>query len=96
MTTMERIDRLSDERSRLYRSAVSSRRGAPNLKERIAKITGELDQLWELRRRERIGRLDGIDLLVESAYARIYGDDYRDAIAPAAVEEAPDAMALVA
>ncbi len=96
MTTMERIDRLSDERSRLYRSAVSSRRGAPSLKERIAKITGELDQLWELRRRERIGRLDGIDLLVESSYARIYGDDYRDAIAPAAVEEAPDAMALVA
>ncbi len=96
MTTMERIDRLSKERSRLYRSANGSRRSAPKLKERIAKITGELDQLWELRRRERIGRLEGIDLLVERSYVNIYGDDYRDAVAPATVEDEQDAMELVA
>ena len=96
MTTMERIDQLSEERSRLYRSANSSRRRAPALKERIAKITGELDQLWELRRRERVGHLDGIDLLVERTYARTYGEDYLNTVAPAAVEEEQDAVALVA
>ncbi len=96
MTTMERIDKLSSERSRLYRNTHTSRRSAPKLKQRIAKITGELDQLWDLRRRERIGRLDGIDLLVDRSYVKIYGDDYRDAVAPATVEHEQDAMALVA
>jgi hypothetical protein len=96
MTTMERIDKLSSERSRLYRSTHTSRRDAPKLKQRIAKITGELDQLWELRRRERIGRLDGIDLIVDQAYTHTYGKGYRDAVAPAAVEEEQDAMELVA
>ena len=96
MTTIERIDQLSNERSRLYRIALASRRGDMELKQRVAKITGELDQLWDLRRRERVGRLDGIDLLVERSYAQIYGDDYRDAVAPAAVEEEGQQIALVA
>ncbi len=96
MTTMERIDKLSSERSRLYRNTHTSRRTAPKLKQRIAKITGELDQLWDLRRSERIGRPDGIDLLVDRSYKQTYGDGYRDAVAPAAVEEAQDAMKLVA
>ena len=96
MTTIERIDKLSNERSRLYRIALASRRGDMELKQRVAKITGELDQLWDLRRRERVGRLDGIDLLVERSYAQIYGDDYRDVVAPAAVEEEGQQIALVA
>ena len=96
MTTIERIDKLSNERSRLYRIAKDSRRAKGTLKERVAQITGELDQLWDLRRRERIGRLDGIDLLVERSYAKIYGDDYRDVVAPPAVEEESRQIALVA
>ncbi len=96
MTTIERIDQLSNERSRLYRIAIASRRGDAELKQRVAEITGELDQLWDLRRRERVGQLDGIDLLVERSYARIYGDDYRDAVAPLAVEEEGQQIALVA
>ncbi|MCI0856632.1 MAG: hypothetical protein J4N98_08065 [Chloroflexi bacterium] len=96
MTTKERIDQLSEERSRLYRFAPASRRRDTELKQRVAEITDELNQLWDLRRRERIGRLDGIDLLVERSYARVYGDDYRDVVAPAAVEEEGQQIALVA
>ena len=96
MTTKERIDQLSEERSRLYRFAPASRRRDTELKQRVAEITDELNPLWDLRRRERIGRLDGIDLLVERSYARVYGDDYRDVVAPAAVEEEGQQIALVA
>lgn len=96
MTTIERIDQLSNERTRLYQIALESRRGDRELKQRVAKITGELDQLWDLRRRERVGKLDGIDLLVERSYVQTYGEDYRDAIAPLAVEEEGQRIALVA
>ncbi len=96
MTTIERIDQLSNERTRLYQIALASRRGDVELKQRVAEITGELDQLWDLRRRERVGHLDGIDLLVERSYAQIYGDDYRDTVAPLAVEEEGRQIALVA
>ena len=96
MTTIERIDQLSNERSRLYQIAPAGRRRDAELKQRVAEITGELDQLWDLRRRERVGRLDGIDLLVERSYTQIYGDDYRDAVSPSAVEEEGQQIALVA
>ncbi len=95
-TTIQRIDQLSDKRSRLYRLALDSRRGDRELTLHIKEITAELDQLWDLRRRERVGQLDGIDLLVERSYAKVYGDDYRDAVAPVAVEEEGQAVALVA
>ncbi len=95
-TTIDRIDQLSDQRSRLYRLALDSRRGDDELKQNIRDITAELDQLWDLRRRERVGKLDGIDLLVERSYVKAYGEDYRDAVAPAAVEEEGQAVALVA
>ena len=94
MTTIERIDRLSNERTRLYRLGKDSRHAKGTLKERVAQITAELDQLWDLRRLERIGRPDGIDLLVERSYAQIYGDNYRDRVAPMAADEKD--MALVA
>ena len=96
MTTIERIDQLSNERSRLYRIALDSRRGDRELKQRVAKITDELDQLWDLRRRERVGKLDSIDLLVERSYAQTYGTVYRDAVAPVAVEAEGQQIALVA
>lgn len=96
MTTIERIDQLSNERTRLYQIALDSRRGDRELKQRVAKITGELDQLWDLRRRERVGKLDGIDLLVERSYVQTYGENYRDAVAPLAVEEEGQQIALVA
>ena len=95
-TTIQRIDQLSDKRSRLYRIALNSRRGDEELKQHIREITAELDQLWDLRRRERVGKLEGIDLLVERSYVQAYGRDYRDAVAPAAVEEEGQAVALVA
>ena len=96
MTTIERIDQLSNERTRLYQIALDSRRGDRELKQRVAKITGELDQLWDLRRRERVGKLDGIDLLVERSYVQTYGENYRDAVAPLDVEEEGQQIALVA
>jgi len=94
MTTIERIDKLSNERTRLYRLGKDSRRAKGTLKERVAQITAELDQLWDLRRLERIGRPEGIDLLVERSYAQIYGDNYRDRVAPVPTDEQD--MALVA
>jgi hypothetical protein len=95
-TTIQSIDQLSIERSRLYRIALDPRRGDEEVKQHIKDLTAELDQLWDLRRRERVGQLDGIDLLVDKSYAEIYGDNYRDAVAPAAVEEEGQAVALVA
>ena len=96
MTTIERIDQLSKERSRLFSTAVDSRRGNQESTQRTKEIMAELDQLWDLRRRERVGKLDGIDLRVERSYAKVYGDNYRDAVAPTAVEEAQETIALVA
>ena len=95
-TTIQRIDQLSNERARLYGIGLAARRGDQELSQRIKKISGELDQLWDLRRRERVGKLDGIDLLVDRSYAKIYGKDYRDVVAPAAVDEEGQAVALVA
>ncbi len=85
-TTIQRIDQLSNERSRLFSIALDSRRGDAEMKQHIGEITSELDQLWDLRRRERVGKLDGIDLLVERSYAQTYGEDFRETVAPAAVE----------
>lgn len=97
MDTLQRIDQLSEERSRLYRLGLGERRNDPEVRERISEITLELDKLWELRRRERVGRPEGIDRVVEEAYARIYGDDYlhNAPLAPEA-EEAREDVALVA
>ena len=95
-TTIQRIDQLSDERSRLYRFVPDARKDKDDLKQHIREITSELDQLWDLRRRERVGQLDGIDLLIERSYAQIYGEDFRDVVSPAAVEEESKPVALVA
>ncbi len=96
VTTIERIDQLSQERSRLYRIALGAGRGDQELTQHIKEITAELDQLWDLRRRERVGQLEGIDLLVEQSYEQAYGKDFEDAVAPAKVEEEGEAVAMVA
>ena len=79
MKTLERIDELTNERSHLYRLV--------EVKRRISEISDELNELWDLRRRERVGKLEGIDLLVEQSYARIYGPDYQTSVTPVTVED---------
>ena len=95
-TTIQQIDRLSKERSRLYGMALDSHLGDREVTQRIDEISSDLDQLWDLRRRERVGKLDGIDLVVERSYVQAYGENYRDSVAPALVEEEGQAVALVA
>ena len=91
MTTIERINELTEERSRLYRLATNGRTGDTKVLQRIAEITRALDLLWEQRRHERVGRREGIDLLVDRVYQEIYGARYEDAIRPPAVGEPEDA-----
>lgn len=78
----ERMNQLSEERSELYRQRANGSRGDANVLRRIREVGSELDGLWDERRRERIGRLEGIDLLVDRAYTRAYGENYDDAVAP--------------
>jgi hypothetical protein len=96
MTTMERINRLTEERARLYRLATNGRRGDPAARERIDEITRTLDELWAQRRQERIGRREGIDRLVDRVYEEIYGERYEDTIKPPAVGEPEDLPVPVA
>ena len=72
-------------------------RGGAGVRRRIKALTAELDELWDRRRLERVGRLEDIDLLVEQSYARVYGSNFQDAVAPPRVSEAEDeVVALVA
>ncbi|MEX0786311.1 MAG: hypothetical protein WD939_06720, partial [Dehalococcoidia bacterium] len=87
MTTIERINELTEERARLYRAATNGRRGDADVLQRIHEISQALDELWEQRRRERVGRLEGIDLLVEKAYERAYGPRYEESVRPSPVAE---------
>lgn len=95
-TTMERINQLSQERSLLIRQLSNGRRGDPALTERLHEVERELARLWEVRRRERAGRREGIDLVVEQAYRRIYGEDYEEAFGPVPVSTPEDEKALAA
>ncbi len=95
-TTLERINSLSAERSTLYRLATNGRRGDPRVRQQIDQISAELESLWETRRRERAGRLDGIDLLVDRSYAQLYGGDYHEAVAPLRVDDGPEEAATLA
>ncbi|MCH8025631.1 MAG: hypothetical protein IH866_02445 [Chloroflexi bacterium] len=93
--TMERINGLSAKRAELYRTALNG--GGADVRRRIKDVTAELDELWDQRRLERVGRLEDIDLLVERSYARVYGSNFQDAVAPPRVSEAEDeVVALVA
>lgn len=96
-TIMDRINQLSAERSTLYRLAANGHRADPNVRLRVAQVSRELDALWERRRQERAGRREGIDLLVDRAYERLYGPGFADAVAPPHVSEGEDeALTLAA
>jgi len=94
-TTIECINELTAERSRLYRLASNGGR-TPDVMAKIHALTAELEHLWELRRQERAGRVEGIDALIEGQYARIYGRDYEEILAPPTVGEPEDDKLLVA
>ena len=88
MNTMDRINQLNRERLELFRHASNGRRGDPNTMAQIATIDADLAQLWERRRLERAGRLDGIDAVVDAVYQRTYGANYEETVRPSPVEEA--------
>jgi hypothetical protein len=95
-TTIDQINRLSAERSQLYRQAGNGHRGDPDVRRRIESLTQDLGILWEQRRQERAGRREGIDLLVDRAYERLYGSDFDDAVAPPRVNATEDEALTVA
>lgn len=90
--TLERINELTSERAELFRKAGVGRSGDRTIMTRVHGIDSELEELWELRRRERIDSLEGIDLVIEREYERIYGKDFR----PVPVAEPDDHKKRVA
>ena len=94
--TMERINQVSAEKAELFRLGSNGRRRAPELKQRIVQINQEIESLWEQRRQERAGIREGIDLLVDRAYASVYGDDFENAVAPPSVGDAEEEAAVQA
>ena len=90
MTTIDRINQLSSERTTLYARASNGRRGDRTILGRIHEIDAELQSLWEQRRQEKAHRRDGIDLLVDRAYAKVYGRDFENAVSPLPVAEPSD------
>jgi len=89
-TTIDRINQLSAERSRLYGEASNGHRGDPEVIARLHILDGELQRLWNVRRQERAGRIEGIDLLVESMYRERYGKNYEEVLSPSTVGEPED------
>ena len=89
-TTIERINELTVERLRLYAQASNGRRGDREVIARVKVIEAELARLWELRRQERAGHLDGIDQVVDMVYRQTYGADYEESVRPAPVMEPAD------
>ncbi len=87
MRTEDRINKLSEERSELYRSAANGARGRSDVLQRIDEISREIEALWEQRRRERAGRRDGIDGMVDRVYERTYGRNFDDVAAPPVVAD---------
>lgn len=88
---LNRINRLSAERTELYRRAGNGRLSGSALRRRIDELDGELEALWEQRRRERAGRLEGIDLLLHRAYESLYGKDFDMIPIPVSGEGEPTA-----
>jgi hypothetical protein len=93
-TTIERINELSAERGRLYRQAGNGRRGDVHVLQRIKELTDEIDRLWAERRSERVGKREGIDLLVDRAYQDAYGRSYEETVFPTPVAEPDDVREL--
>jgi hypothetical protein len=85
---MERINQLSAERANLYRQVSNRGRGKSDIMVRIKQIGAEIDALWEQRRVDRIGKREGIDLVIDRVYEHTYGKGYEDVAVPAAVSDA--------
>jgi hypothetical protein len=85
--TMERINQLSAERLRLFQQASNGHRGDPEVIVRLKLLDGELQRLWNIRRQERAGRVEGVDLLVETLYRQRYGENYEEVLSPSTVGE---------
>lgn len=94
--TINRINELSSERTRLYLQAGSRGRVIARSVARIQRVSRELEALWDQRRRERAGCLDGVDLIVHRAYEQAYGRHYEDTISPPTVREPADGAVEVA
>lgn len=75
---LDLINRLSTERGTFYRLAANDHRGAPSVLRCIHEIGQQLEELWELRRRERVGQREGIDQLIDRAYEATYGSEDED------------------
>jgi hypothetical protein len=71
--TLDRINKLAEERSQLYRAASNGHRGDPKTISRIQEIDGRLEALWTRRRRERMMERDDIDRMIDSVYEQLYG-----------------------
>lgn len=91
--TIERINRLSAERARLYLEAANGQRGDRDVLARVHELDAELQGLWNVRRQEKARRRDVIDVLIDRAYEQTYGSRYEDAVAPPTVAEPVDAAA---
>ncbi len=85
-SVLDQINGLSKERSELYLRAGNHQLSGQDLRQRVGEIQGELDRLWDRRRRERAGRLEGVDLLVRQAYEQLYGKDFDTEPGPAGEE----------
>lgn len=72
----DEIDQLSGERALLYRETANGRHGDRQAIARIQEISRALEALWAQRRQQRAGRLEGIELMVDRAYASVYGEHY--------------------
>jgi hypothetical protein len=75
MNTIQRINQLSAERSRLFARAGDGSGSRLESLARVHAIDAELERLWEQRRHERAGRLEGIDALIEASYIERYGPE---------------------
>jgi hypothetical protein len=83
---MDKINSLTRERQELFRQASNGGRTTATMA-RIHALDAEIEQLWDARRQERIGRLDGIDAVVDAAYRRTYGPKYEESFRPTPVAE---------
>ncbi|MEX2159701.1 MAG: hypothetical protein WEB04_09900 [Dehalococcoidia bacterium] len=92
--TMDRINQLSAERSRLYALATNGQRGESV--RRVREVSQELEVLWDRRRGELAGHRDAIELLVDRAYERVYGAGFDDVVMPPRVDEPEEEVSVAA
>ncbi|HIQ06060.1 MAG TPA: DUF2630 family protein [Anaerolineae bacterium] len=67
-TTMERINRLANERLALLLKASHEGLTEDDVNH-LHRLDAELAQLWDRRRTEMMGKVDALDLIVERSYS---------------------------